>query len=248
MILLDTDRVNVERSDRCEGEPIVVKIYAHRGASAELPENTIPAFERALQLGVFGIELDVHLSRDGVAVVMHDETLDRTTNGTGAIADLDLAQLKALDAGAGATIPTLAEVLDVVGGELHVDIEVKAAAAADAVIGETSKRPELRFAISSFDHHVLRHVRSRESGIELWPLTIGARDATLETAVELAATNVAIHEAFVNQDIVDYLRGKGLGCWVWTINDPARAAEIAAFGVVGICTDDPAAMTYLASA
>src|SRR6187200_2440153 len=106
----------------------MVTIYGHRGASAELPENTLPAFALAKELGAYGIELDVHLSRDGVPVVIHDESVDRTTNGSGDVANLDLASLRQLDAGNGATIPTLIEVLDVVGDTLHVDIEVKAAA------------------------------------------------------------------------------------------------------------------------
>ncbi|MGI8963878.1 MAG: glycerophosphodiester phosphodiesterase family protein, partial [Thermomicrobiales bacterium] len=90
----------------------MVRIYAHRGASADFPENTIPAFARAVELGAFGIELDVHLSRDGVPVAIHDESVDRTTNGSGLVADLDLADLQRLDAGERATISTLAEVLD----------------------------------------------------------------------------------------------------------------------------------------
>ena len=220
----------------------MANVYAHRGASIEFPENTLPAFNRAVELGAYGIELDVHLSRDGFPVVIHDDTVDRTTNGTGAVADLDLAELRSLDAGNGAGIPTLSEVLDLVEAHLHVDIEVKAAEAADAVLAETNTRPNLRFAISSFNHDVLRHVRAVSSDIELWPLTIGATDDALKTAVDVGAPNIAIYDRFVNAEIVEFVRSQGQNCWVWTVNDPERALALVDLGVVGICTDDPAAV------
>ena len=220
----------------------MTRIYAHRGASAEFPENTLPAFARALQLGADGIELDVHLSRDGVPVVIHDETVDRTTNGTGAVADLAAAELRSLNAGSGAGVPTLTEVLDLVGGRLHVDIEVKAAAAADAVLAETVRRTNLRFAISSFIHDVLRHVRTLDPQVELWPLTLGVSDDVLATANALGSPCVAAYDPLLNAEIVDYARSRGVHCWVWTVNDPERAVDLIRLGAVGICTDNPAAM------
>ncbi len=226
-------------------ESLVVRIYAHRGASADFPENTIPAFARAVELGAFGIELDVHLSRDGVPVAIHDESVDRTTNGSGLVADLDLADLQKLDAGDRATIPTLAEVLDLTEEHLHVDIEVKAAEAADAVLSETARRPNLRFAISSFNHDVLRHVRRSSSSIELWPLTHAVSDDVLETATELGSPLIAPSDRFMNREIIEHISDNGLGCWVWTVNHPTRAEALIAFGVVGLCTDDPAALIHL---
>jgi glycerophosphoryl diester phosphodiesterase len=217
-------------------------VYAHRGASAEFPENTLPAFARAVELAADGIELDVHLSSDGVPVVIHDETVDRTTNGSGAVADLTAAALQALDAGGGAGIPTLAEVLDLVGDSLHVDIEVKAAAAADAILAETGARRDLRFAISSFDHDVLRHVRSVEPAVELWPLTDDVIDDAIDTANALGSPIIAIDDPMVNKEIVDYAAARGRALWVWTVNDPERAAALDTLGVAGICTDDPAAV------
>lgn len=218
----------------------MARIYAHRGASAELPENTLPAFARAIELGAFGIELDVHLTRDGEPVVIHDFSVDRTTDGSGAVSDFDLADLERLDAGGGSRIPTLGQVLDLIGGGLHIDIEVKAGAAADAVVAATPRRPDLWFAISSFDHEVLRHVRRTEPAIELWPLTIGASDDALATAASLGSPCLALNDAFINAEIVAYLRARAIGSWVWTVNDPVRAIELAGMGVTGICTDDPA--------
>lgn len=218
----------------------MARIYAHRGASAELPENTLPAFARAVELGAYGIELDIHLTRDGKPVVIHDKAVDRTTDGAGPVADFEYLDLVRLDAGGGAKIPSLEEVLDLVGDGLHIDIEVKAAAAADAVLRVASSRPALRFAVSSFDHDVLHHLRSQSPETELWPLAHAASDDTLDAAAKLGSRCIAIHDAFINQEIVEYLRTRGIEAWVWTVNDHERAAELVALGVAGICTDDPA--------
>lgn len=214
-------------------------VYAHRGASAEFPENTMAAFRRALELGADGIELDVHLSRDGHPVVIHDETVDRTTNGTGAIAEMTLAALKTLDAGAGETIPTLGEVLDLVGDALHVDIEVKANAAGEAVLKELEGRSS-RWLISSFDWDVLRYVRTKSADAELWVLTIGATDEAIAAAKEVGSPALAILQKALDEDIVAHIKEQGLGFWPWTVNDPQRAELYACWGAIGICTDDPA--------
>jgi glycerophosphoryl diester phosphodiesterase len=214
-------------------------VYAHRGASAEFPENTLAAFRRALELGADGIELDVHLSKDGYPVVIHDETVDRTTNGTGAVAEMTLEELQALDAGSGQKIPTLSEVLDLVGEDLHVDIEVKANAAGEAVLKELEGRTN-RWLISSFDWDVLRYVRTKSADAELWVLTIGATEEAIAVAREIGSPALAILHRALDQDIVAYLKEQGLDFWPWTVNDPEQAKLYADWGAIGICTDDPA--------
>ncbi|PJF42129.1 MAG: glycerophosphodiester phosphodiesterase, partial [Phototrophicales bacterium] len=111
------------------GETVV---FGHRGANAYTPMNTLPAFELAAQQGAIGIELDVHRSQDGQVVLMHDFTIDATTNGTGVVTEMTLAQLKALDAGSwkderfiGTQIPTLDEVFEAVGARLFINVEIK---------------------------------------------------------------------------------------------------------------------------
>ena len=112
--------------------PLRTQVFAHRGARAVAPENTLPAFARALELGADGIELDVQCSADGHLVVMHDFAVDKTTDGTGQVAALTLAELRRLDAGhafgpafAGVRVPTLEEVLDLVGNRCRLNIEIK---------------------------------------------------------------------------------------------------------------------------
>jgi glycerophosphoryl diester phosphodiesterase len=217
------------------------KVYGHRGAPAELPENTLVGFRRALELDIAGIELDVHLSKDGVPVVIHDETVDRTTNGTGAVSDLTVAELRELDAGDGQYVPTLAEVLDLVGNMTHIDIEIKANAAGEAVLKEMEGRDAL-WLISSFDWDVLRYIRSVDAGVELWVLTPGASDDALAVVQEVQASALAIWDRGIDRDVASFLRQEGIAFWPWTVNDPERAKELLQWGAIGICTDDPAMM------
>lgn len=217
-------------------------VYAHRGASAEFPENTIAAFRRALELEVEGIELDVHLSKDGVPVVIHDDTVDRTTNGSGAVSDLTVDELQVLNAGEGEPVPTLEQVLDLIGDKVHLDIEVKANEAGEAVVELLKGRTDTRWLISSFDWNVLRYVRSVDADAELWPLTVGATDEAIEMAKALGSRALAIHQGALDEDIVAFLREQELGFWPWTVNDPERAIVLADWGAIGICTDDPAAI------
>jgi glycerophosphoryl diester phosphodiesterase len=219
----------------------VVKVYGHRGAPAAFPENTLAGFRHALELGVEGIELDVHLSRDGVPVVIHDETVDRTTNGTGAVAAFTVEELRALDAGNGEYVPTLAEVLDLVGDRMHVDIEVKANVAGEAVLKEVSGR-DLRWLISSFDWDVLRFVRNVDKEADLWVLSVAASDEALEVVEEIGAGALALWDKAIDEDIVQMLDDRGVPFWPWTVNDVDRAGQLVRWGATGICTDDPGTM------
>ncbi|HID15455.1 MAG TPA: glycerophosphodiester phosphodiesterase, partial [Candidatus Atribacteria bacterium] len=100
-------------------------VVAHRGASAYEPENTLRAIRRAIEIGADVVEIDVRLTKDGYPVVIHDETVDRTTNGSGLVNEFSLDELRKLDAGKGEKIPLLSEVLDLVAGKINVFIEIK---------------------------------------------------------------------------------------------------------------------------
>lgn len=216
------------------------RIYGHRGAPAEFPENTMAGFRRAMDLGVYGIELDVHLSKDGVAVVCHDETLDRTTDAKGAIADYTVAELREVDAGEGEYVPTLLEVLELVGDSLHVDIEVKANAAGATVLEDVRNVPNLRWLVSSFDWDVLRYVRSQDTDADLWVLTMGATEDAIETYHDLGAGALAIWQKAVDEDVAKFLNEQSIPWWPWTVNDPDQARDMFKWGAIGICTDNPA--------
>lgn len=154
-----------------------VGVYGHRGASSTLPENTLSAFERALDDGAEGIELDVALSADGIPVVMHDHSIDRTTDGTGNVDALTLEQLRAVDAGDGQRIPTLDEVLALaVRYGAEVNIEMKAADAAAPVLAVTRAHPGLAWFASSFHWEALRELRELDADARIYPLTLGVAD------------------------------------------------------------------------
>lgn len=216
-------------------------VYAHRGASAEYPENTLAAFRRALELHTEGIELDVHLSADGVPVVIHDLNVDRTTDGFGLVSEMTFDELQSLDAGQGEKIPALGQVLDLVGDRPHVDIEVKANEAGEAVLRELQGR-NTRWLISSFDWDVLHYVRRQNADAVLWPLASAATDEAINVARQLGAPALAVLHKAIDQDIVEHLKEHGLDFWVWTVNDPEQARKYAEWGAIGICTDDPAAI------
>ncbi len=231
----------------------MTQIWAHRGASAEAPENTLPAFELAIAQDADGFELDVQRSADGVLVVCHDETIDRTSDGTGAIVDLDLAALRRHDFSnakpgfAQVVIPTLAEVLDLVrGSELVVNIELKdsiepyagMAAQALALVDELGLADQVWF--SSFNHHTLVElialgaqspcgVLYEEKMVEPWRYAAGFGAAALHP---MALT--------VDAELVASAHLAGLKVHPWTVDAPEHVRALAAVGVDAIITNRPA--------
>ena len=167
-------------------------IYAHRGASAIHPENTLRAFRHALAVGVDGIELDVHATADGIPVVIHDRDIGRTTDGVGYVDEIPLARLQTFDAGDGERVPTLAEVLALVGDAVQLDIEIKGLGIERAVLEVLAQYPAVSWAISSFDWNTLRTVRRLDAAAELWPLAERVGDDLIAIAAELASPAVSL--------------------------------------------------------
>jgi len=215
-------------------------IYAHRGSSGTEPENTIRAFRQAIADGAGGVELDVHLSSDGVPVVIHDRDVSRTTNGQGNIDELNLGTIKGLDAGNGERVPTLTEVLHLVAGKLKLYVEVKQAGIAQTVIDVLEGYPHAEWLIASFDLDTLRQARSISATAELWPISVMLTDEVLACATEVRATAVSLHSIGATADVAEQLSAAGLGMAVWTVNDVAEANRVRQLGAVGLCTDVPA--------
>ncbi|MCY3624227.1 MAG: glycerophosphodiester phosphodiesterase family protein [Gammaproteobacteria bacterium] len=229
---------------RCSGHDGLL-IIGHRGAAGLFPENTLAGFAGALELGVDGVELDVRMAGSEV-VVMHDERVDRTTNGTGRVGELSFAELRRLDAGGGQPIPTLAEVLDLVPKQVMVNIELKAAGTALAVAdivgdladaGQTTDSPSL--LVSSFDHDELHRFREVCPGVPCAPLAGRWSDRLGPVAAALDAWSVNLSERAASDAHVRTVRGWGRRCLVFTVNDRDRARALAAMGVSGVFTDYP---------
>ncbi len=222
-------------------------VWAHRGASARAPENTLAAFREAAAAGADGLELDVHLSRDGVPVVIHDDTVDRTTNGSGAVDALTFPEIRALDAGswfgrqfAGELLPTLDEVFQLAGDRLRLNVEIKNAAAGIAVLALMKRYPRTPVLVSSFDHDLLNVLRRQDSELSLGFLqeTSDWQEA-VERAAGCAAESFHPREDLVDAELITVCRSRRLAVYPWTVDDPQRLAALCHLGVDGVFCNDP---------
>jgi glycerophosphoryl diester phosphodiesterase len=250
-------------------DPAARPVIGHRGAAAHAPENTIVSFERAVADGADAIEFDVHVSADGHAVVIHDPTLERTTDGTGAVAALTLERIRAADAGArftrggaafpyrgqGVRVPSLSEVLDRFPA-LPMLIEIKTPAASQAVRVTLERHGAApRCVVGSFDHAALAPFREAP-----WHASASQRDMQRMIAHVLLAFSLgaARYEALAIPThwrglplpigrIARAASGGGRPVHVWVVDDPREARALRDAGVAGIITNDPAAILSGAS-
>ncbi len=231
-------------------------IFAHRGAKSVAPENTLPAFETALEMGVDGIELDVHCAKDGELVVIHDFHVDATTNGHGLASDFTASELADLDAGshfdpsfAGVGVPTLAQVLDLIGNRGTINIEIKSK---DIRTGGNQVEPLLamiaardlydQVIVSSFNPVSLIKVRSLDKRVKLGVLHGPDLPLFLRSAWStdiIAPQALHPHHTCVDAAYMAWADEHGLDVNTWTVNDPDEARRLAALGVATIMSDVP---------
>jgi len=215
-----------------------VIIFGHRGAPGypRRGENTMASFRKALEYGATGLEFDVRRCADGQLVVIHDETIDRTTNGRGRVRSLTYADLRKFDAGFGSSIPLLADVLDEFGARCLLNVELKEnGIAADIKKLILERRLERHVILSSFEWQELaRAVPEIPIGLlssKLANLIAAARD--------LRATAIHPCKDIVTPTLIEAARDAGLQIHVWTVNDPAEISKFRSFGADGIFTDFP---------
>ena len=221
-------------------------IFAHRGASAEAPENTLAAIKLALAQQVDGIEIDVYQLGQEL-VVIHDKWLHRTTNGKGQLTDYSFAQLRELDAGQGEKIPTLWEVMQLIAGQCQLNIEVKGLQDAQLVmtlieqaqihLGFTLQQ----FIVSSFDHHLLKQFNLLHPQLKLGALTASKPLSYALFAAELGAYSVNADVTFLDQAFVADAHHRDLKVFVYTVDQPQELAKLYAWGVDGVFCNAPAA-------
>jgi glycerophosphoryl diester phosphodiesterase len=224
-----------------------VWVVGHRGAMGHSPENTMASFERALELGADWIELDVHLSRDGALIVIHDETLERTTNGRGLVRDHTLSELRSLDAGQGQHIPTLDEVLRwACQRDVMVDIEIKNAPIyydgmeknIVAALHETGMTG--RVIVISFDHAAVRHIKQLEPKVATGVLySCRPLDGGVGLARAANADAVLPQWSYVTAVDVKLAHDAGLAVAPWATSDPAALRRLIEAGVDAIATNHP---------
>ena len=221
-----------------------MRVIAHRGASAQAPENTLLAIETALNMKVDAVEIDIHLVENEL-VVIHDRWLHKTTNGQGRLKDISFSTLRSLDAGQGQRVPTLWEVLQLVNGRCELNIELKAESTVVPVLQMLHKAiaelgfTQSQFLISSFNHHLLQEVKLADRAWRIGALT-GSRPLSFARfAEELDAYSIHIDVDFVDQIFVDDAHGRGLKVFVYTVDHEEDIADLMAMKVDGIFTNDP---------
>jgi glycerophosphoryl diester phosphodiesterase len=222
------------------------KNFAHRGFSAQYPENTMLAFQKALDIQCDGIEFDVHLTRDGEIVIIHDESLERTTNGHGFVKDKDYAELRKLDAGNGERIPTLDEYFDLTEKTpILSNIELKNSVfryeGMEKIIIEKIRRRKMEDQIifSSFNHYSM--LRCKELAPEIccgllvlsWIIDAGAY------AKKYGMENIHPEFCSLTDEAIAEIKSRGIAIYTYTVNAPEDMKRLSSLGVDAIITNDP---------
>ncbi len=240
-----------------------MKIIAHRGASAHYPENTLLAIAKALEAGCDGIEFDVQ-KLGSELIVFHDETLERTTNGQGRLSDLSFEALRQLDAGRGQKVPTLREVLDLIGDQAFINLELKGENTASLVInllqqltqeqqqnesspcglGHYPWREQSQFILSSYHFSELALARKLEPELQLGVIADEQIDAALDFAKAISAYSFHPCLAVVTEELVRKVQAMGMKLFVHTVNEISDINRMQQFGVDGIFTDYPNAIRH----
>jgi len=218
----------------------MVNIVGHRGAAAEAPENTLGGFSRGLDAGVAGMELDVQLTKDGRLAVIHDQTVDRTTNGRGRVRDFTLAALQKLDAGKGERIPELAEVVDLVQGRAYLLVELKHPEAAAALLSFCRERRLFEgVRIISFWHPVIKTLKEQEPRLQTGALLVGCPADPGGLARAAGTDTLVLNYQYVNRELVDTAHQQGLKVAVWNIDAPEILRPYLEMNPDAICTNRP---------
>ena len=216
----------------------------HRGAGYE-PENTLKAFQKALDLNADGIELDVHLSADGYLIVIHDETIDRTTNGKGLVNTFSLSELKSFLIDDQYQIPTLNAVFDLVDKKCLINIELKGLGTASKVVSLIEEYISEKnwnynhFIVSSFDWNMLQETSNLNSNIAIGVLTEDDLDKALAFAEKIKAKAINPDFQLLNANNVKEIQEKGFLVLPWTVNDKEDIQKIKSYNVEGIISDFP---------
>lgn len=217
----------------------------HRGACGHAPENTIASFKKAIELGVDMMEFDVRLCKTGEVVVLHDEKVDRMTNGHGLVSELSLDELQSLAIKGGGSIPTFAEALDVIDRRTRVVVELKhaevvepAAALVQMYIDDHGWSPD-DFLITSFNHYFLARFRTLCPGVGLAPILAGVPIGYAEFGERIGAYSVNMAFPFLDAEFVADAHRRGLRVFAWTVNELEDIARVKALGVDGIFSNFP---------
>jgi glycerophosphoryl diester phosphodiesterase len=215
-------------------------VVGHRGAAKLRPENTLVGFQYAIDLGCDYVECDVQLTRDNHLVVIHDDSVDRTTNGTGLVSDLTLAEIRQLDAGEGHQIPTFQELLDLLRGKVMVLCELKGSftpeATARAVI---NNKMQDQIIFTSFHFGRIARIRQIDPVLQTGAIFGQPTADALEQAVALGAISVGIHYQAMTIEFVEKARRLGLNLRAWNPDEEADIQRMIDLDPTGVSSNRP---------
>lgn len=232
-------------------------VLGHRGVRGHASENTLASFEQGIQMGATMLELDIHLSRDQQLVVIHDATMDRTTDGTGLVSDMTLEEIQQLDAGAwfgpefaGERVPTLQQVIDLVKGRAYLNVEIKVGGfGQDRIVYPeivdlltdvlTASGMEDDVVVSSFHQPYIKDLKQKLPGVRVALLHQKPVDNLFVMAAEEGWEAVHTHVSLIDEAFVAAAHEKGLRVRAWNPNDAETMRRLIELGVDGIGTDFP---------
>lgn len=210
-------------------------IIGHRGAKGHIAENTLASFEKALQLNVDMIELDVFLSRDTIPVVIHDETIDRTTSGFGLVSSFSVRELQEFG------IPSLQDVFQLVNNQCDINVEIKEFEAVKSILDliDSNIFSKDKILISSFDWNALQEVRFHDDEIRIGVLTETDLELAIAFAKFIKAYSIHPHYKLLNKENVAQMQSRNFKVFPWTVNDQTDITFVKFLNVDGIITDYP---------
>ena len=242
-----------------------VIFIAHRGASGRghSPENTLSAFKEAINIGSDCVECDVHCTKDGQVVIIHDGTLNRTTDKKGAVADMTLEEIKEADAGSwfsssfvGERIPTLRELLDLAKGKVITVIEIKPENITDKVIQEIEKADAVNEVIlQSFYPKAVKAVQELNPNIprallisgQLPVIRISSIIGLIDQTLEVGTSTLNLQYKIITPNLIKEAHKRGMNVWAWTVDDESDMKELIAMGINGITSNYPEKLIALRS-
>ena len=213
-------------------------IFGHRGAAGLVPENTLPSLDRAFSLGVDGVEVDVQWAHNRLWL-LHDDTLDRTTNASGTLLATSPQALESIDAGQGALLPTLSDALVLLPPEVVLNIELKGPGTGGPAVDVLKQHPEPTVLLSSFRWEELDAYRAAGGDAPVAVLSGRLTDAAMRTAERLQAWSIHVSARWLTRSAVSRIQAAGFRVLVYTVNDLAVARRLCRWGVHGLFTDYP---------
>ncbi len=214
-----------------------MKIIAHRGASFLYGENTLKSIQKAMELNADWIEVDIRITKDSHPVIIHDHTVDRTTNGQGKVNDINLAEIKQFDTDSGESIPHLKEVLSVVNAEVPLVLELKVPSSINIILNHLQDYDLEKIMIASFYHDQLLKIKERESELKTGVIFSSRPVKTHELALNCKCEYIFPHKNYVDTKMVDQAHQNQIKIYPWVIDYSYELKALKSIGVDGIVTN-----------